>query len=89
MGWNGRAVPETEGQTRAMFLSLQERLGRKADARERILEFFPEYADYLMNRLKKGGDGRVSFERARGKKPSVMGLEFGEKVLSLRFAQGT
>ena len=66
---------------RAMFLELQERVGRRIDARERILAFLPEYAVYLMNRLKKGEDGKVAYERIRGKKPSVTGVEFGEKVL--------
>ena len=31
--------------------------------------------------LGKGEDGKVAYERARGKKPTVMGVEFAEKVL--------
>ena len=34
-----------------------------------------------MNRLRKGEDGKVPYERSRGKKPTVLGVEFGEKVL--------
>ena len=34
-----------------------------------------------MNRLKKGEDGKVAYERSRGKKPTVLGVEFGEKLL--------
>ena len=64
-----------------MFLALQERLGRKTDARERILAFLPEHGAYLMNRLKTGEDGKVAFERARGKQPPGLGVEFGEKVV--------
>ena len=83
-GSNGiveRGVSEVEGEIRALFLGLQDRLGRKVDARERIAAFIPEYAAYLMNRLIQGSDGKVAYERLKGKKPSVLGIEFGGKVL--------
>ena len=78
-----REVQEIEGQVRVLFMGFQERLKRKVDARERIVAFIPEYAAYLLNRLQSGWDGKVAYERIRGKKPSVMGLDFGEKVLFL------
>ena len=83
-GSNGgveRAVQELEGEIRAIFLGLQERLGRKLDARERIVAFIPEYGAYLMNRLAQGNDGKVPYQRVKGKRPTILGLEFGEKVL--------
>ena len=83
-GSNGvveRGVQEVENRIRAVFLSLQERMGVKLDARERIVAFIPEYVAYLMNRLCRGEDGKVSYERIKGKKPTVLGVEFGEKVL--------
>ena len=57
------------------------RLGRKVDARERIVAFIPEYAAYLLSRLLQGDDGKVAYERVKGKKPTVLGVECGEKVL--------
>ena len=57
------------------------------DARERIVAFMPEYGAYLANRIKKAEGGKIEFERARGKKPTVLGLEFGEKLL-FRFSRG-
>ena len=69
---------------RSIYLGLQDRLGRKVSTRERIVAFIPDYAAYLVNRLKKGEDGRVAYERCKGKKPSVMGVEFGEKLLFKR-----
>ena len=57
-------------------MGLLERLKRKLDARERIVAFIPEYAAYIMNRLTKGLDGKVAYERIKGKKPSIMGIEF-------------
>ena len=83
-GSNGiveRTVQEVEGIVRSIYLGLQDRLGRKVSARERIVAFIPDYAAYLVNRLKKGEDGRVAYERCKGKKPTVMGVEFGEKLL--------
>jgi hypothetical protein len=41
----------------------------------------PEYAAYLLNRLEVGKDGKTVYERAKGKMGSVVGVEFGEKVL--------
>ena len=83
-GSNGvveRAVQEVEGSIRAGFLALQHRIGRRIDARERLVAFLPEYTVYLMNRLKAGEDGKTVYERVRGKQGSVVGVEFGEKVL--------
>ena len=83
-GSNGvaeRGVQEIEGEIRALFIGLQERLGRKLDARERIVAFILEYAAYLANRLVRGSDGKVVYERIKGKEPTVLGVEFGEKVL--------
>ena len=50
-------------------------------ARERIIAFMPDYAAYMLNRLHRGEDGKVPYERLKGKIPRVLGLEFGEKVL--------
>ncbi len=74
-------VQGAEGQVRVSFLALQGRIGRKLDAQERIVNFVPEYAAYLMNRLEVGKDGTVAYDRAKGKKPTVLGVEFGEKLL--------
>ena len=79
-GSNGiaeRAVQELEGQIRVLFLGLQGRLGRELDAREGIVAFIPEYAAYLYNRLHRGDDGKVPYERMKGKKVSVLGVELG------------
>ena len=62
-------------------MGLQERIKRRLDSRERIVAFIPEYAAYLLNRLQVGSDGKVAYQRARGKKPTVLGIEFGEKLL--------
>eukprot|EP00973_Karenia_brevis_P015189 2076010-Karenia_brevis.AAC.1 len=69
-----------EGRIRAILLSLEERLGKDIDAKERIVAFIRQYAAYLYNRLHRGEDGKVGYESVKGKKPSVVGIEFGEKI---------
>ena len=83
-GSNGvveRSVWDIEGQIRALFLAFQERMKRTVDSREKIVTFIPEYAAYLMNRIEIGRDGKTNYERVKGKKPTVLGVEFGEKLL--------
>ena len=75
VGARGRRAGKT------LFLALQGRIGRKLDARGKTVNFIHEYASYLMNRLEVGKDGKVAYDRARGKKPIVLGVEFGEKLL--------
>eukprot|EP00973_Karenia_brevis_P026822 3700992-Karenia_brevis.AAC.1 len=51
-GSNGiveRAVQDIEGRIRSLLLSLEERLNRGIDAKERIVAFIPQYAAYLYN----------------------------------------
>ena len=59
------------------------------DKRERIIAFILEYAPYLLNRLGKGIDGKVPYERVRGKKLKILGIEFWEKVLYKLRGKGT
>ena len=46
-----------------------------------MVNFIPEYASYLMNRLEVGKDGKVAYDTAKGKKPIGLCVEFGEKLL--------
>ena len=59
---------------RSLFLGLEERIGRKLDARERIVAFILDYAAYLINRISQGTGGKVAYERMKGKKPTVLGI---------------
>ena len=66
---------------RAIVLALEDRVGEQVDPREPIAQFIPEFAAFIINRLKVGKDGKTAAERCKGKKATVVGLEFGEKVL--------
>eukprot|EP00973_Karenia_brevis_P060647 8434851-Karenia_brevis.AAC.1 len=65
-----RAVRELEGHVRAILLSLEQRLGVEVDAKERIVAVIPAYAADLYDRLHRGDDGKVPYERVKGKKPT-------------------
>ena len=41
------------------------------------MNFIPEYASYLMNRLEVGKDGKVAYDSAKSKKPTVPGVDLG------------
>ena len=75
-----KGVQDIEGRIRSLFLGLEERIGRRLDAKERIVAFIPDYAAYLINRLSQGTDGKVAYERMKGKKSTVLGIEFGGQV---------
>lgn len=80
-GSNGvveRRVQEIKGQIRTLLLGLEARTGRKVDARERIIGFIQDCAAYLLKRLHLGEDGKTPYERMKGKKPTMLGLEFGD-----------
>ena len=69
-----------EGQIRALWLGLQSKAGRRLSEKEKMVAYITEYAAYLFNRLHQGSDGKVPYERVKGKRPTVLGVEFGEKV---------
>ena len=79
-----RAAQEVEGQLRVLKLALENRLGRPIDAEACAVTFMADYAAYLINRLLVGKDGKTAYERNKGKSGTVMGIEFGEKVLHLK-----
>ncbi len=45
------------------------------------MTFMAEHAAYFVNRLLVSEDGKTAYERNKGKKATVLGLEFGEQVL--------
>ena len=83
-GSNGvaeRAVQEVEGQMRVILLALEENLGEEVKPNEPLVQFIPEFAAYVTNRMAVGKDGKTNLERVKGKRASLIGLEFGEKLL--------
>ena len=75
-----RGVQAVEGQVRTMRSALEERIGIKLDMKDAIWPWLIEYAGYLINRFEVGHDGKTAYERLKGKKATVLGIEFGESV---------
>lgn len=89
-GSNGmaeRAVQAIEGMVRTMKSALEERVGRSIKAEAPIITFMAEHASYLINRMEVGKDGKTSYERNKGKRSTVLGVEFGEKMMVKKFAK--
>ena len=53
----------------------------KLEIGDAIWTWLTEYASYLLNRMEVSKDGKTAYERNKGKKARVMGVEFGESVL--------
>ena len=83
-GSNGiveRAVQSFEQYLRTLKSALDARMEVKIDTRHPILTWLCDYASFLMNRLEVAADGRTAYERNKGKRATVQGLEFGETVM--------
>ena len=83
-GSNGvveRAVQSVEQFIRTMKSALDERMNIKIDTLHPVLTWMCDYAGLLMNRMEVSTDGKTAYERVKGKRAEVVGLEFGEKVL--------
>ena len=57
------------------------RIGVKIPFGHPIWPWIVEYSSFLLNRFEVGKDGKTAYERTRGKKAKVYGVEFGECVL--------
>ena len=55
-----REVWSIEGRMRTMLSALESRVGRRIDARERVITFMAEHAAYIQNRLEIGKDGKTA-----------------------------
>ena len=66
---------------RTLKSSLDERMGLKIDVLHPVLTWLCKFVGYMMNRMEVASDGKTPYERVKGKRSEVMGLEFCEKVL--------
>jgi hypothetical protein len=83
-GSNGiveRAVQSVEQCLRTMKSSLGERMNVKIDVLHPVNSWLCEYTSYMTNRVEVGNDGKTAYERTKGKRAEVAGLEFAEKVM--------
>jgi hypothetical protein len=83
-GSNGvveRAVQTVEQYFRTLKSQLDERFGVRIDSKHPVLIWLCNYSMHVLNRLEVSADGKTAYERCKGKRGTVLGLEFGERVL--------
>jgi hypothetical protein len=76
-----RAIKSIEGQIRVAKSALEARLKAKLDQNHAVLTWLVEYVSMMLNRYEVSRDGRTAYERSKGKKSRLAGLEFGEQVM--------
>lgn len=80
-GYVERAIQSVSGQIRIMLDALEARLGQTVRGTGTgALAWLIEYPYVLWNRYAVSADGKTAYERLRGKKSRMLGLEFGEKA---------
>ena len=91
-GSNGiveRATQSVEQCIRTVKSELDHRRRTRIATERPILTWMCDYASYLMNRMEVAADGRTAYERIKGKKSEVLGVEFGEKLMYKYVAKGS
>jgi hypothetical protein len=76
-----RAVQAVQGQLRVVRLALEKRYESEISAHHPILAWAVEYSSIVLNRCEIGHDGRTAYQRLKGKRVLMPGLEFGEAVI--------
>ena len=79
-GMAERYIQSVGGQVRSMKGALESRWGVTIEAKHPMIAWMVEYASYLLNRFEVGNDGKTAYERCKGKRAKVHGVEFGEAV---------
>jgi len=75
-----RAIQSFEGLLRTMKSSLEHKWKSEIPAGHAVYSWMSEYCSFLLNRFEVGADGKTAYERLKGKKAKMQGLEFAEGV---------
>ena len=73
-----RGIQTIEGEIRVLKDAFEARVEKKLRSDDNILAWLVEYAGVVVNRFEVGHDGKTPYERLRGKRTRLLGLEFGE-----------
>ena len=87
-GYIERAVQTVQGVIRTMRSALEEKWGVSIGIDHAVWSWLVEYAGWLITRCEVGKDGRTPYERMKGKKGRIQGMEFGEGVWWKRRREG-
>jgi hypothetical protein len=83
-----RGIQAVQGMIRTMRSALEEKWGVKLEVVHPVWSWMAEYAAFLLTRCEVGKDGKTAYERLKGKKAKVQGMEFGEGVMWKRRREG-
>ena len=83
-----RVIQIVQGLVRTLRSAVEERWGVKLDAEHVVWPWLVEYAGWVLTRAEVGKDGKTAYERSRGKRARLPGVEFGEGVLWKRRREG-
>ena len=75
------AVKRVQGQVRVTKDSTEAKYQTKMRGDHHAIPWMIEHAASMINRYQVSEDGKTAYERVKGKKATVLGLEFGETVL--------
>ena len=76
-----RAIQSVTAQARVMLDALEAKWKLNIPYYHPVIGFLVEYSAFLPNIYEVGKDGRTSFERCKGKRARIVGIEFGESVM--------
>ena len=79
-GFIEKAIRDEEGQVRTIKLDFESHSGGKIPSTHDIAPWLIEYAAVLLNRGQVGADGKTAYERLKGKRANLPGLQFGERI---------
>ena len=80
-GFIERTIQSVQGLVRTWRSSLEAKWGLKQDVEHRIWPWLVEMVGWMMSRADVGADGKTDYERCKGRRARLLGMEFGEAVL--------
>ena len=83
------AIREVKRQIRVLRSALEEKVGRVLPDEDPMLAWLPRQAADLLNRYKKGADGRTPEVRRSGKQWRKPAIAFGERLYFREVGEGT
>ena len=87
-GFIERTLQSVQGLVRTWRSSLEAKWSVKLDVEHRIWPWLVEMVGWMMLRADVGADGKTAYERCKGRRPRLPGMEFGEAVLWKRRREG-
>ena len=87
-GFVEKEIQSAQGQTRALNIALDDRLGLTIPTMHPAMPWIVENASHFLSRCVVGKDGKTGYECNKGKAARVNGLEFGELVLWRKKREG-